>query len=787
MNVRPALLGTYEKYFVPLGERLRPALSGFLSGVLPGYEAGLDHFDRTNSLLGLVCTTVSPIYFYTCLWECMATNASVRLPAVSYLIDHFNKRLGMAGQKHVMGNNLEIMMVGLCACLNDSVILVQRNTLEFLLIGFPFHSALLSNADLIRLVTNGLNTILRRDMSLNRRLYAWLLGTEAINKVQESSEFKLNLDNDTYFNKYSKLVLIKAIRTALKLSLQCNPVDLSPYKILVSLLDKVEVGPVVLDDVLCDVIRTMSLSSDNIEVCKSGNLLFATFDPSYIWNYMSQMYDKSCKEASETPKTDRTKLSLDLKSVIPDTFVPEVDSGPPNLVEVCFLTEFLLETISLEMYTETTRVYLPKVFLAITQMLTIYSEHITHEDVSASLKLCMKIVSRVQPMVSYPSKNLKIPEKVNDKTPSDGNALEKSKSDSTLNQTSIDDEQIKRSNSNHAMSSKKSPKKTKKSKSYSKLLELDKELEPDTGQLNLTANGTALSTPNLDYANSTSSPPKGKTTKGKSLPKLMKGKLNLNDSDCCLKDTEDTTSIDTDVSAPTPDLIEPQMLEQTVKETTLQEFSILEKCIKQYEIFYQIYVSQQILRLKSTQNDGVCNVRFNLVVESLDSNATSSSSTATTSASATSLIENIIEDTDNARINQIDKIFDTLKVNVDCHQSRLHSLLNKTISGDLDETTTDAVEENEKLKSNDVSSAEACVFQLMEFRSNDQLRDAVKLASNLLVEMSTFPNYDQKLSIDYTESDVPTWLRVLCLIACYLKNDKDLQISAISTLFELVR
>lgn len=54
MNVRPTLLGIYETYFVPLGDKLRPALSGFLSGVIPGYESGLDHFDRTNSLLNQV-------------------------------------------------------------------------------------------------------------------------------------------------------------------------------------------------------------------------------------------------------------------------------------------------------------------------------------------------------------------------------------------------------------------------------------------------------------------------------------------------------------------------------------------------------------------------------------------------------------------------------------------------------------------------------------------------------------------------------------------------------------
>lgn len=54
MNVRPTLLGIYETYFVPLGDKLRPALSGFLSGVIPGYESGLDHFERTNSLLNQV-------------------------------------------------------------------------------------------------------------------------------------------------------------------------------------------------------------------------------------------------------------------------------------------------------------------------------------------------------------------------------------------------------------------------------------------------------------------------------------------------------------------------------------------------------------------------------------------------------------------------------------------------------------------------------------------------------------------------------------------------------------
>lgn len=312
MNIRPILLGIYEKYFVPLGERLRPALSGFLSGVLPGYESGLDYFDRTNSLLVQVCTAVNPSYFYTCLWECVATNASIRLPAVSYLLDHFNKRLLMQEQLNIMGKNHDVLMAGLCSCLNDPVILVQRNTLEFLLLGFPLHTTLLSKNDFIKLVTNGLNTILRRDMSLNRRLYSWLLGTEVTNRALpsaastaattaaatsgDSTTGAKAVSTQSYFEQHSKHVLIKAIQCTLNTSLQYDPVDLKPYRILVSLLDKVEIGPAVLDHVLCDVIRAMSYSNGNIEVIKSANLLFATFDPSYIWNFMTQQYEKACKQ-----------------------------------------------------------------------------------------------------------------------------------------------------------------------------------------------------------------------------------------------------------------------------------------------------------------------------------------------------------------------------------------------------------------------------------------------------------------------------------------------------------
>jgi len=140
-------------------------------------------------------------------------------------------------------------------------------------------------------------------MSLNRRLYSWLLGTAVLNANSKLMEIDLNesvsLNSDSgssrssqisYFEKYSKPILIKALRITFKISIPTA--DLRPYKILLLLLDKVEIGPVVLHAILIDVIRTVALAEDCSEVKKSVNTLFGNFDPSYIWNFLTNQFEK---------------------------------------------------------------------------------------------------------------------------------------------------------------------------------------------------------------------------------------------------------------------------------------------------------------------------------------------------------------------------------------------------------------------------------------------------------------------------------------------------------------
>ncbi|CAB0003224.1 unnamed protein product [Nesidiocoris tenuis] len=128
MKVRPELLAIYEKHFVPLGPRLRPALPGFLSGVLPGFEESSDYFAKTNQLLEIVCEGVGRTHFYGCIWDCIASNSNVRLPASSFVLAHFDKKKSTEDQPHLMGNDIETMICTLTEFLLDKVSTFDTST-----------------------------------------------------------------------------------------------------------------------------------------------------------------------------------------------------------------------------------------------------------------------------------------------------------------------------------------------------------------------------------------------------------------------------------------------------------------------------------------------------------------------------------------------------------------------------------------------------------------------------------------------------------------------------------
>lgn len=750
MNVRPSLLTVYETHFVPLGERLRPGLSGFLSGVLPGLEEGSDHFERTTSLLEKVCDGVGPNHFYGCLWDCIAANSGIRLPAISYVLSHFNKRLSMEDQLFIMGTNVDIMVSALCACMQDNSVLVQRSALDLLLVGFPMHNSQLLRTDVIRLVTASLTTILRRDMSLNRRLFAWLLGSE-VNISLLSSEHPLvkksrsadstSSNNSPYFEMYSRDLLIQAIKITLSQSAS-QPQDVRPYRLLVSLLDKPDIGPEILDDILYEVFRTLYLACDggklasvastvthkgSQELLKSANLLFSTLEPCYIWVYMGTLFDKACgtQAAVDTPKISQ---HVDLKV---NTEVKPVGHGPPNLLEVCALAEFLLDAVSLEAYMDTPSEHLPGLFLHIIRKLTEHCDNLSAEDIARSLQLCAKVLSKVQPSVIAVSS-------LNGKSVSD-------QIDTTINQVCSPIEHSKSlpditDKSKKSKANSKSSNKNKKSKfrlrpsgdkndiideispvvvtvSSSSQENLCEERTFDESAAEVTANG------HLNISINSS---------GKLSPNLSHGS------------TVQLTDAETSQMGSEADVTSHSVSEESSEALSLpsKQQSLLEQCLKQYKIFYVKFM---------------CNKRI-------------------MGCDVDSLFKQLIihpQETDDERTEKLICILSR------CLESSDHSC-------HFCEDITDL----EKYNYSIVSGKNDNTRKIYLCKSNAQEWESpVKVSCNLLVELSTFPTYclpETPVEEPTGLANFPKWLQVLVVCACYLVDAPALQLTAIATLLELM-
>ena len=150
-------------------------------------------------------------YFYHCFWMAMISSPRSRLNAWTFLLKKLGNSFSNEDIGILMGNEPGLMVKALAQCLNDSVVLVQRNSLDFLVKYLPFDCCAnyyKNNAKF--LVLASLKTVLRKDMSLNRRLYTWLLGLQ--------QELKVGNKNDTdkpILSESSRNLIVESLKVKL--------------------------------------------------------------------------------------------------------------------------------------------------------------------------------------------------------------------------------------------------------------------------------------------------------------------------------------------------------------------------------------------------------------------------------------------------------------------------------------------------------------------------------------------------------------------------------------------
>uniref|UniRef100_F1KPR7 Protein pad-1 n=2 Tax=Ascaris TaxID=6251 RepID=F1KPR7_ASCSU len=268
IKVKSELLGIFEQYLLPLGANLKPALPGFITGVLLGLEEGTEFYDRSFALLDQVQEGVGAESFFACLWEAVLGSPSVRLPALIYVNAKFDRRKTMDDQLFIMGDHVDHMIAALCAVADDEgSTLVQRHLLDFLCTAFPLNSDHLVQGDFVQLLRRCLFVVLRRDMSLNRRLYQWLLnrsGDAAVSGLPVGGSDE-HLDT-SFFKAYALPLIRSAIEEYLRLDTvevvsasaawdgtkehQVQFTEVRVCRLLLYFLDRQDLGALILEESL---------------------------------------------------------------------------------------------------------------------------------------------------------------------------------------------------------------------------------------------------------------------------------------------------------------------------------------------------------------------------------------------------------------------------------------------------------------------------------------------------------------------------------------------------------
>ncbi len=337
LTVRAPFLDILERYFLDLDPRaLRPAMKSVVLALLPGLEEETsEDFDRTLRLVERFKASIRPAtseditdihssgddFFWQCFFLASITGNSRRTGALAYLLRAL-PRLGHAlnsevktasdGETSAKLSQLVtlpepgLLIRSFAAGLTDDQLLIQRGYLDLLVTHLPLHSDVLQTkakgGDLELLLRAAVGVTVRRDMSLNRRLWSWLLGPEP----PASAEHDGTLDSPTstshqshgffssrtsYFEEYGLQPLSQALLAMIRSDPDGNPTERArPYRVCLSLMDRWEIGGLVVPELFLPIVDSVreykakaASKADFTEVLRSASVFFDGVESGLIY------------------------------------------------------------------------------------------------------------------------------------------------------------------------------------------------------------------------------------------------------------------------------------------------------------------------------------------------------------------------------------------------------------------------------------------------------------------------------------------------------------------------
>lgn len=347
LSVRPALYDILEHHILPLPTaELRPLLKALISSLLPALEEETsEDFERGFRVLEtlerqFVQSTETAAnnegngFFWQCLFLAIITSPPRRQGALNFLVHKLpsfrckadstqmdsatnangtTETLPPAAEAMVSPEPGLLVRAFICG-LSDTQLLVQRGFLDLLVTKLPISSPLLQSRirkdDLDRLTHAAMLVLLRREMSLNRRLWSWFLGPESKTDGSESqspsptAQRGATADEEStsqlrYFASYGRPPLERSVLAMFKHDYSTTAERARPFRLCLSLMDRWEIGGSVVPQIFLPAIESAydyslrASTTDTTELIRSASLFFDSIEPSLIWSNILHLLDSS--------------------------------------------------------------------------------------------------------------------------------------------------------------------------------------------------------------------------------------------------------------------------------------------------------------------------------------------------------------------------------------------------------------------------------------------------------------------------------------------------------------
>ncbi|KAJ2802956.1 hypothetical protein H4R21_002217, partial [Coemansia helicoidea] len=309
LKAKPQLLDIVGEHFVPLGARLRPCMKSITVGLLPGLEDGsMDVSARVMGLLDALRDAVDEAFFFQTLFLAIATNAEQRESALKYLSQRLPVFTHAEDIARIAGGDGTLIVRALAATLTDAKALVLRAALDLVMTRFPLRSCVFKQRDLVLLMKHAAAVVLKKDMSLNRRLYTWLLGPAEAEAEQAA-----------HFREHAQRPLTAALLGAFAATAGSPDHQHTVLRVLIGLLDKPTIAQPILDDIFVPLLQLLIAERDAcpdaalpVKLASVSRMFVEMLDPIFTW---SSAIGQLTAAAAPSPM-DRRALAQALKLVL---------------------------------------------------------------------------------------------------------------------------------------------------------------------------------------------------------------------------------------------------------------------------------------------------------------------------------------------------------------------------------------------------------------------------------------------------------------------------------------